>query len=233
MPRHIAIIPDGNRRWARKKGLKPWLGHFWGVKTFEKIFDAALELEIPYFTFWAGSFDNLTKRAKNEVGYLFNLYAKHFARAVKNKITKEKSVKIQVLGRWNEICPAKTIEAIKNLEKATEQNNKHFLNLLIAYDGRHEMIEAVRIIAGSKNIKPEDINEETLKQNLWTKNLPPVDLVIRTGVENDPHNSAGFMMWDTAYSQYYFTKTLWPDFTPEEFKKAVLKYAKTERRKGK
>ena len=232
LPLHIAIIPDGNRRWAKKKGLNSWLGHLRGVKALEKILMTVLDSDIKFFTFWGGSFDNLTKRTKKEVDFLFYLYVKHFTRLAKKKEIKENEMKISVLGRWKEISPPKTIEAINNIEKMTAQNGKKFLNFLIAYNGTDEIISAVRKIAASPEIKPAEINEETIKQNLWTKDLPPVDLVIRTGVENDPHNSTGFMMWDTVYSHYYFTKTLWPDFKPEEFKKAISDYLKTEKRMG-
>lgn len=231
LPIHIAVIPDGNRRWAKKKGFKPWFGHLQGAKTLEKILAESLKLKIKTFTFWAGSFDNLTKRTKKETDYLFRLYERYLTKLAKRKEIQRDKIKIQVFGRWSEIFPLKTKEAIKKIEEATKNNGGYFLNILIAYNGTDEMLEAVRKISDLK-IPPEKITAETIKANLWTKNLAPVDLIIRTGEEGDPHNSAGFMMWDTAYSQYYFTKTLWPDFTPEEFKKSVANFLKTERRKG-
>lgn len=231
LPIHIAIIPDGNRRWAKKKGFKPWFGHLQGAKTLEKILAESLKLKIKTLTFWAGSFDNLTKRTKKETDYLFRIYEKYLTKLVKRKEIQKDKIKIQVFGRWAKISPLKTKEAIKKIEETTKNNGNYFLNILIAYNGADEMLEAVRKISVLK-MSPEKITAETIKANLWTKNLAPVDLIIRTGEEGDPHNSAGFMMWDAAYSQYYFTKTLWPDFTPEEFKKAVANFLKTERRIG-
>ena len=106
------------------------------------------------------------------------------------------------------------------------------MNILIGYNGTDEMLDAIKnIIRVKTNV--ENITEETVKKHLWANETPPVDLIIRTGLERDQHNSAGFMMWDTAYSQYYFTKTMWPDFTPEEFRKAIEKFLQTERRGGK
>jgi undecaprenyl diphosphate synthase len=231
IPKHIVIIPDGNRRWARKKGLPPWHGHQAGAKTLGKILLKARDLKIPYFTFWAGSWDNLTKRPKIEIDFLFKLYTKYFKKALKDKRIHQNKVKINVFGRWKEIAPKTTQKAIEKAIDATKNYNNYFLTLLIAYDGRDEMIDCIQRIA---NLYPKKkITPELIKKNLWTKDLPPVDLVIRTGCEGDPHLSAGFMMWDTAYSQLYFTKTLFPDFGPEEFEKIIEDYAQRQRRFGK
>lgn len=232
IPKHIAIIPDGNRRWARKKGFKPWIGHRAGVKYFEKVLEKALELKIPYLTFWGGSWDNLTKRTKIETNFLFKVYTEQFKKMISDKRIHQNKVKINVLGRWREILPEKTQIAIEEAIKRTKDYNQHFLTFLLAYNGTDEMIDCIQKIANLAEEKIIKVTEKLIKENLWTKDLPPVDLIIRTGCQSDPHNSTGFMMWDTAYSQFHFTETLFPDFGPEEFEKIIKDYSKRERRKG-
>lgn len=233
IPNHVAIIPDGNRRWARKKGLHPWIGHQAGVKAFEKILDKALELKIPYFTFWGGSWDNLTKRSKIEINFLFKVYAEQFKRAARDKKIHQNGVKINVFGRWKEILPKSTQGAIERAIEVTKDYNNYFLTFLLAYDGTDEMIDCIQKITKLTHKKPIEVTGKLIKENLWTKDLPPVDLVIRAGCENDPHISTGFMMWDTAYSQLYFTQTFFPAFTPEEFEKIIKDYVQRQRRFGK
>ena len=232
LPKHVAIIPDGNRRWARKRGLHSWFGHRVGVKAFEKILEKSRELKIPYITFWGGSWDNLTKRSKTEINFLFRLYTEEFKRIAKDKRIHQNKVKVNVLGRWEEILPKTTKEAIERAAEATKNYHNYFLTFLLAYDGIDEMLDCFQKIAKLFEDKKIKITKELIKENLWTKDLPPVDLVIRTGCEGDPHNSAGFMMWDTAYSQLYFTKTLFPAFTPKEFEKIIEDHSKRERRMG-
>lgn len=232
LPIHIALIPDGNRRWAKNKGFNPWIGHLWGARAVSKILNEALNMGVKCVSFWGGSYDNLTKRTDKEVDYLLNIYARYVLKLIKRKELHKNKIRVRVIGRYKEILPDKTIKDIENLEKDTENYDSRFLNFLIAYNGTDEILNAFRSVAAQK-LNPEEITEETIKKNLWTHCTPPVDLIIRTGEEGDPHNSAGFMMLDTAYSQYYFTKTLWPDFMPSEFRGAVEKFISTERRRGK
>ena len=232
IPNHVAIIPDGNRRWARKRGIKAWIGHREGVKAFEKILDKSRELKIPYITFWGGSWDNLTKRSKIEINFLFKVYTEQFKRVADDKRIHQNKVKINVLGRWKEILPKETQEAIERAMEVTKSYNNFFLTFLLAYDGTDEMLDCVQKIAKISQDKKIKISKNLIKENLWTKDLPPVDLIIRTGCESDPHNSAGFMMWDTIYSQLYFTQTLFPAFSPKEFEQIIEDYSKRERRLG-
>ena len=232
IPNHIALIPDGNRRWARKKGLHPWIGHLEGTKTLEKILEKVLDLKIPYFTFWGASWDNLTKRSKTEVKFLFKLYTDYFKKALKNKKIHQNKVKVNVVGRWKEILPKETQKAIEDIQDLTKNYNNYFLTFLLAYSGPDEMVCCIQKIANLAKIKKIKVDEKLIKENLWTKDLPPVDLIIRTGCEGDPHISAGFMMWDTIYSQLYFTSTLFPAFSPKEFEKIIEDYSKREKRLG-
>ncbi len=233
IPNHVAVIPDGNRRWAKKKGLRPWIGHEVGMKSFEKVLEKSLELRIPYLTFWGGSWDNLTKRPKIEIKFLFKVYADQFKRIANDKRIHQNKVRIDVLGRWREILPEETQKAIERAREATKDYNKYFLTFLLAYNGTDEMMACVRKIADLSKEKTIKVTEKLIKENLWTKDLPPVDLIIRTGCEDDPHISAGFMMWDAAYSQLYFTRTFLPAFGPKEFEEIIKDYSERERRKGK
>lgn len=232
IPKHVAIIPDGNRRWARKKGLKPWIGHQEGVNYFEKVLDKAIELKIPYLTFWGGSWDNLTKRSKIELNFLFKVYTQQFKRIITDERIRKNQVKINIFGRWREILPEETQQAIGEAMKSTKDYSKYSLTFLLAYNGTDEIMHCVQKITELSSTKPIRVTEKLIKENLWTKDLPPVDLVIRTGCEKDPHLSTGFMMWDTAYSQLHFTETFFPAFSPEEFEKIIKDYSKRERRLG-
>ena len=229
LPRHIVIIPDGNRRWAKNNGKPSFFGHKEGAKTAQKILEKALKLNIPYLTFWGCSINNVTKRPIPEISFLFKVLEQYFKKAATDKTIYQNQVKINVLGRWEELFPEKTKNQIRKAIKATEKYDRFVLTFLLAYSGIDEMTEAVRKIANAKN-KPPLIDEELIKNNLWTHNLPPVDLVIRTGGE--PHWSSGLMMWDVAEAELYFTKTLWPDFSTEDVDKALADFASRQRRYG-
>lgn len=227
-PNHVAIIPDGNRRWARDKGLKPWEGHMAGSQLYWEIGYAALDAGINHITFWAGSYDNLKKRSKVEVKYLIQLAVTELEKPTVLEECLVRKVKFRLIGEWREfVKDKKTISAIENLESKTAHFKEKTQTILFAYDGQREMMSAVKSLVevGSKP------NVEKLRSALWTGELPDVDLVIRTGGE--PHWSAGFMMWLTANSQFYFTEKLWPDFSKVELKKAIAEYDRRERRLGK
>ncbi len=231
--KHVVLIPDGNRRWAKRKKIPIGEGHRIGLETTEKIFEKALELKIPYLTFWASSRDNLLKRSREEVKFLIALITEEFKRLEGDARVHQNKVRVRILGRFREIFPERTLGIIEKLMKTTEKYKIFSLTFLLAYNGTDEMLEAIKRITEEVKKSALRISEELIRSFLWTKDLPPVDLVIRTGCGGDPHNSAGFMMWHTAYSQYYFTKTLYPDFSPEEFEKAIRDYLKRERRFGK
>jgi undecaprenyl diphosphate synthase len=229
---HVAVIPDGNRRWAKKRGLFPWQGHIEGAKTLEKILKKAWELKIPYFTFWGMSADNVLKRPKKEVDVLFSIFKRQFQKLARSKEIQKEGVKINVFGFWKKLFPKDVKEAIKEAIEKTKENKNFVLTFLLAYNGTDEMLEAIKKIVKKAKEKDIEISEKTLIENLWTGALPAVDLVIRTGCEGDPHNSAGFMMWHTAYSQLYFTNTFFPDFSVKEFEFAINNFQKRERRFG-
>lgn len=231
IPRHVVIVPDGNRRWAKKKGQPAYFGHRAGAKAAEEILKAANKTQVECVTLWGCSVGNLTGRSSIEVKFLYKIFEQMFKKMEKQMKTLEKDgIQVRVLGRWEEFFPESLKKFAQSLIKKTEKFEKKTLTCLMAYDGRDEMVSAISEIV-KKGAMPEDIDRETIKKNLWSRDLPPVDLVIRTGGE--PHWSAGLMMWDVAEARLYFTKTLWPDFDPKEFKKALRVYASAERRYGK
>lgn len=233
IPEHVVVIPDGNRRWAKQRGLMPWLGHRAGAKSSEKIAQAALDLGIPCFSLWIGSWQNLTKRPKIEVSFLFKLYEQYFKKLAKDKKIHQNQVKINVFGRWKEVLPKNALKVIEEAIRATENYHKYNFNFFIAYNGTDEIMAMVQSILNKALGKKIKVTPELIKKNLWTSQLPPIDFLIRTGSQNDPHNSTGFMMWHCANSQLYFTKEFYPDFGAEEFVKAIKEYQKRERRMGK
>jgi len=233
LPQHVVIVPDGNRRWAKQRGLVSWRGHLKGAEKTKELFQAAFDLGIYCLSLWGGSYENLTKRSKVEINILFRIYERYFRQLAKAKEVHQNQVKVNVFGRWPEILPAKAIQSVKEVIKATQNYNRHLLNFFIAYNGTDEMLYAIKGVLkeGRKN-KSLKVTPELLKKHLWTADLPLVDFLIRTGSQDEPHNSVGFMMWHTANSQYYFTNTMYPDFGQGEFNKAINDYIRRQRRFG-
>jgi undecaprenyl diphosphate synthase len=233
--KHVAIIPDGNRRWAKAKGLEPWIGHQVGAENARRILEEAKELEIPYFTLWIASLDNLIKRPKLEVDFLCQVFADYFTRLSREPEVHKNEVRIRAYGLLEEVFPQDVVAAVREAEKKTASYGRHHLSFLMGYDGQVEMIKAVEKIVAKAlvaNPHPKPVTKELILENLWTSDLPPVDLLIRTGTDDEPHWSGGLLMWQTAYSQFYFTNTYFPEFSKEEFRKAVQDYEKRERRLG-
>lgn len=228
LPRHIAIIPDGNRRWAKKQGLKVFFGHKAGAATTEKILKEVLKLGVSYLTFWGCSVDNLIKRDPEEIRFLLALFEEHFNKLADNETVHREQVRIEAYGLWRDYFNDSARQATERMLERTAHYDKYHLTFLLGYSGIVEMTNAFQEIqqAGHAHVTPD-----LIKQHLYTRDLPPVDLAIRTGGE--PHLSSGFMMWDMADAHLYFTETLWPDFAPEEFNRAIGRFSSTERRKGK
>ncbi len=230
---HIAIIPDGNRRWAREQGLKPEKGHTAGFDCTKAIMLSAIEHKIHHLSFWGSSMNNLTKRSLSEVKNLYFGFKKNFTQLLEEDMIHTHRVKVNVIGKWREYFPKDLIHVIDRLVDATQEYDQHTMNFFLGYNGDEEMLTAVQAIVNEarESDTTPTVDAEYLKKHLYTRDLPPVDLLIRTG--GDPHNSVGFMMWDTANAQYYFTDMCYPDFSPAEFEKAMVEYDKRERRHGK
>jgi len=230
LPQHLVLIPDGNRRWAAQKGKPAYFGHAAGAKSSVEIFEEVHKLGIKNLTFWGCSVGNLTGRSRTEVAFLYKVFGEYFKKLGKRPEIKQDGIRVRFLGRWREFLPAGLRKIMLNLEKDTEKHSDRNLTFLMAYDGRDEMQSAIRNLVAEK-IPAEKIGRDEIKNSLWTRDLPPVDLVVRTGGE--PHWSAGLLMWDVSEAQLYFTETHWPAFDSKELKKALALYAETERRHGK
>ncbi len=230
LPRHVVVIPDGNRRWAKEKGLQPWDGHEEGAKNFEKILTESLKLGVKCLSIWGSSTDNLTKRPLKETRALLDIYSRYIKRMLDGKEIYENEVQVNFIGRWEEQFPEKLKKLINEVKERTKNYKKRMLNLLLAYSGTDEMLEAIQQIhdkySGTIKITPEIV-----KENLFTRDLPAVDFLIRTGGE--PHNSTGLMMWDMADAQYYFTKVKFPDFDEKRYEEAIEDFTSRQRRFGK
>lgn len=230
LPNHVAVIPDGNRRWAKKRGLPAWDGHEAGAQNLEKLIKFSSQKGIQCLSFWGSSLDNLKKRPLEEKRALLKIYEKYFFRLIENKDISEKEVKINFIGHWQEQFPKSLKEIINQIIHKTRNYKKIILNFFLAYSGTDEMLRAVGRMAEKYSLK-EEITAEIIKDNLMTRGIPAVDLVIRTGGE--PHLSSGFMMWDTADAQLYFSEEYFPDFDEKKFDVALQDYAERQRRFGK
>lgn len=235
LPNHIAIIPDGNRRWARENGLNPWEGHRKGADRIEEIVREALNLGIKYLTFWGSSADNLVKRPLQEKTALLAIYEEYFRKLIDSDEVYESQAKIVILGDWRNQFPGKLKKVLEEGIERTKNHSKHVLCFLLAYNGDDDMLAAFRgIVKKAQQTKEKiEITKEIIKENLTTAELPQVDLLIRTGVENDPHNSTGFLMWQTQNVQYEFSAKMFPEFSKEVFRDILKSYSLRMRRLGK
>lgn len=223
LPVHIGIIMDGNGRWAKKRGLPRTAGHVQGAKTFRKCVEACRQRDIKVVTFYAFSTENW-KRPEAEVNAIMKLFSQYLDDAM--EMTKE-NAKFIFLGD-----PAPLSDELKRkIEKVTKASEKHegiVCCIAINYGGRDDIVHAVREIV-SEGLSPENITEETVEQRLYTKNLPPVDLIIRPSGEQRLSN---FLIWQAAYAEYVFMDVLWPDFGEKELDFALSEYSKRNRRYG-
>ncbi len=224
IPSHIAIIMDGNGRWAKKRGLSRIKGHKAGSKAIENALDTVLALGVKTITVYAFSTENWI-RPEKEVSVLMTLLFQ-FIKLQKKKL-KEKDIKLSVIGDLSKLPPFVSNEVEKAL-KETENNKTLTFNIALNYGGRSEIISAVKSIVND-GLKAEDIDEQTFSSRLYTKHLPDPDLLIRTSGEIRISN---FLLWQIAYTELYFTEVLWPDFDTIEMLKAIIEYQKRERRFG-
>jgi len=223
-PRHIAIILDGNRRFAKRLMLEPWKGHEFGRKKVEELLDYAKDFGIKQLTFYTLSLENLKGRTEKELEYLFKLMKDAFLNLDKEKIRNDK-IKINFIGQL-ELLPLELQEICFKLQEETKCNNNFIINICIAYGGRQEITEAIKKII-KKNISPEQITEQVVKENLYFKDEP--DLIIRTGGEIRTSN---FLSWQSAYSEWIFLDKMWPEFEKEDLKNCIEEFKKRKRNFG-
>lgn len=222
LPKHIGIIMDGNRRWAKAKGLPVFKGHQEGLKTVEKIALDCRKKGIEILTIFAFSTENW-KRSKSEVGFLMELIRKAVEDSFKR--LSQEGIRIKIIGQ-RERLPKAVQTAVKKIEETSKNNKAMLFNIALSYGGRAELTQALKNII-EKNIPLDKINEEVISQNLWTTDL---DLLIRTGKEQRISN---FLIWQAAYAELYFSPKYWPDFTKKDLDDILENYASRQRRYGK
>jgi len=231
VPVHVGIIPDGNRRWARMKGMQEWLGHREGYKRMKEVLVWLLDLNIKVVTVFAMSTENCLKRSEEEREKLFELITKGLYELSEEKLVHERRVKVNVFGEA-EMWPEKLRKAAEHVMEVTKNYGDRVFNVAICYGGRQEIVRAVRQIA--KEVKegklnPEEISEETISSHLFTAGLPDPDLIIRTSGEERLSN---FLLWQSAYSELYFVNSYWPEIRKLDILKAIRDYQRRQRRFG-
>lgn len=224
LPRHVAIIMDGNRRWARARGISDFEGHAAGVEAIRGLLRHAVRRGVPMLTLYAFSRENWA-RSDDEVAGLFELLGRAIAGETEELATQ--GVRVRLLGRLEEL-PAATREGIEAALARTAGGTRLQLNIAWNYAGRTELVDAFRRIAAA-GIPPEQVDEATIGDALYTRGLPDPDLVVRTGGEQRISN---FLIWQSAYAELVFSECLWPDFGPDAFDAALLEFARRTRRFG-
>jgi undecaprenyl diphosphate synthase len=228
LPGHIAIIMDGNGRWAKKKNLNRISGHIKGIDAVREIVTACRELGIKVLTLYAFSVENW-KRPKEEVTALMGLLKEYLTKEGKEMV--KNNIRLSAIGRIEDL-PFDVQNTLKETIKKTESCSGMVLNLALSYGGRSEILHAVQSILADfqkGKIKPEEINPQRFSQYLWTQRIPDPDLLIRTSGE---FRISNFLLWQIAYTELYVTETLWPDFDRKELIKAIADYQSRERRFG-
>ena len=230
VPKHIGIILDGNRRFAKKLMIKPWMGHEWGAKKIEKLIDWNVEYKIKELTLYVLSVQNFFSRPKNELKYLLNLFKKEIKNLINDKRIDKDKIKINFIGRLN-LFDKELQELMKKIMKKTKNNDNLTINFAVAYGGKEEIIDAIKKIAQQVkkgNLNLNKINEESFKDFLYLKSAP--ELIIRTGGEKRTSN---FLNYQSSYSEWIFLDIVWPEFEKKDFIKFLKEYSKRKRKFGK
>lgn len=231
IPRHVAVILDGNRRFARSQGMRELQGHVIGAKKLEEVLGWCQELGIRHFTVYAFSTENFN-RSSDEVRELMELIARKFNEAATDSRIHKNKVRIRAIGDVDHL-PEPVRSAIREAEEETKGHDGYSLNVAVSYGGRAEIAEAVRKICERirrGEFKPEDVDESMISSYLYTADLPDPDLIIRTSGEE---RLSGFLLWQSAYSELYFCEANWPAFSKIDFLRAIRTYQGRERRFGK
>lgn len=232
IPEHLGVILDGNRRWAIGRLAAEYEGHRYGAKTSEQFLEWCLDLKIKTITLYVFSMENFN-RPRREVNAIFNIIEEEARRLLKDPRLYQNQVRVKALGRVD-LLPSGLQEVLREIEDATESYDRHYLNIALAYGGRTEIIDAARRIAGDVgkgSVKPEEIDEQFFMKYLYTAHLPNPypDLVIRTSGEE---RLSGFLLWQSAYSEFCFLDVYWPEFRRIDLLRAVRTYQKRKRRYG-
>ena len=225
LPKHIAITMDGNGRWAKSKGKLRVFGHRNGIKAVRDTVEAAAEIGIKFLTLYAFSTENWS-RPKSEVNALMTLLISAIKKETQNLM--KNNIKLSTIGE-TENLPKKTREELSEAVQSTKENTRMNLILALSYSGRWDILNATKSLI-KNGIATENIDEKIFQQYLATENVPDPELLIRTSGE---YRISNFLLWQSAYSELYFTETLWPDFRKTNLKDAIIDYQKRERRFGK
>jgi tritrans,polycis-undecaprenyl-diphosphate synthase [geranylgeranyl-diphosphate specific] len=231
-PEHIAIILDGNRRWASERMLNPWIGHHYGAEKVENLLEWCLSLDVKSITLYAFSTENF-RRPSHEVEEIMRIAEEKLRKVLMDERIHKNEVQVKAIGRRN-LLPESLQKLIEEVEERTKRYNKHFLNIAIAYGGRAEIVDAAKEIAEKVEkgeLAPKEINEAVFEQYLYTAHMPKQDpdLIIRTSGEE---RLSGFLLWQSAYSELCFLDVYWPDFRRIDLLRAVRTYQKRKRRFG-
>ena len=229
VPKHVGIVLDGNRRFAKRLMVKPWMGHEFGYKKFERLMEWAIEYKIDELTLYTLSVQNFFSRPKEELNYLLSLFKREGSNFENDKRFDENNIRINFIGRLN-LFDDELREIMKKVMEKTKNNNKLIINFAMAYGGQEEIIDAVRKI--SEQVKQgkldiNKINEEVFKNNLYLNSSH--ELIIRTGGEIRTSN---FLNYQAAYSEWIFLSKLWPEFEKEDFVECLKEYSNRKRRFG-
>lgn len=228
VPTHLAIILDGNGRWALRNHLVRHFGHQEGAKRVKEVVQEAFRLNVKYISIFAFSTENW-KRPQEEIDYIFSLPKKFFKDNIQYFIDNE--VKIIISGDYLKL-PKEIVDVIEDALNKTKEYSKYILNIALNYGSQAEILKACQEMAidyKNKKIKLEDFNVETFNKHLYSKELPPIDFLIRTSNEKRISN---FMLWQLSYAELYFSKKLWPEFNARQLRKALVDYSKRKRRYG-
>lgn len=223
--KHLAIIPDGNRRWARDRGLPTLEGHRRGYDAFKEVALACLDRGIEHISIWGFSTENW-RRSEEEVAYLMDLFMTIMTHEVKFFLKHD--IRLKVIGSREELS-SDLVGAIERAEDQTRKGSRGQLNICINYGGQAELLSAMQSLLND-GITAEELSSDTLTSKLWTKDIPPPDLIIRTSGEQ---RTSGFMLWNAAYSEWLFLEKYWPDFTEDDLDRALKEFERRERRFGK
>ncbi|MEM3839031.1 MAG: polyprenyl diphosphate synthase [Candidatus Micrarchaeaceae archaeon] len=228
VPKTLALIPDGNRRWARKHQLTIPMGYNKGVDRFLEFSKWCMEYGINSITVWMLSIENLS-RPKHELSALFSIYKRVASDKKLISELQRTETKVKVIGR-KDLLPKDVVASFTRLEEQTKSNKKRVINMLLAYGGRDDIIEATKRVVEKAISKGTAKIEDLFERSLVSYGIPNIDFIIRTSGEQ---RLSGFIPWQSDYSELYFSKKLWPDFTKEDLKRAIMDYSKRQRRFGK